>query len=226
MMNSRHSTDWAGQDSFETIGESRSRAAIELKVQGSRFLGFAFDCTDLDGARQRIAQVRRDHHDATHCCWAARFLVQPGQFEQRSDDDGEPGGTAGPPILAMLEQSKLANALVIVVRYYGGTKLGTGGLARAYSEAARAAIDAAARRTVWWRRTVTVDCAYDDLGAIESLIRQMNRVARLGQTSLIEVHRSFDEQPRLICAVLASAADSFCDRLRDTTGNRAKIEID
>ena len=113
---------------------------IESKVKGSRFLGQAFRADSEDEAGRRLAEVRRKYHDASHHVWALR-TGPPEDCRERSDDDGEPSRTAGAPILAVLQGSGLHDALVIVTRWFGGTKLGPGGLIRAYSAAARAALE-------------------------------------------------------------------------------------
>lgn len=111
----------------------------ELNEQRSRFLGFAIPAPDEDAARAAMAGLRREYHDARHACSAWRLGTPPPPREHRHDD-GEPAGTAGEPILAALRKADLTNALVVVVRYFGGVKLGTGGLARAYGAAAALAL--------------------------------------------------------------------------------------
>src|SRR5689334_10565916 len=90
-------------------------------------------------ATAEIERVRKEHWDATHNCYAWRLA--PDGLQYRFADDGEPSGTAGKPILHSLQQRDLVNTLVVVTRYFGGTKLGAGGLARAYGDAANAALD-------------------------------------------------------------------------------------
>ncbi len=116
----------------------------ELTVQRSRFLAFARPVTDEDLAREAIADLARRHHDARHVCSAWRLGAPPPPREHRHDD-GEPAGTAGEPLLAAIRRHELTNTLVVVVRWFGGVKLGTGGLARAYGEAAAQALAAAPR---------------------------------------------------------------------------------
>lgn len=107
--------------------------------RGSRFIADLAPVPDEDAALGFVAQVRSRHPDASHHCWA--FRLASGRA--RSDDDGEPGGTAGPPILRHLDGADLSNVVCVVTRWFGGTKLGTGGLVRAYGDAAAAAIEAA-----------------------------------------------------------------------------------
>ena len=108
----------------------------------SRFLAFAWPVADAAEAREVAARYQKEYHDARHVCWA--YVTGADRAEQYSNDNGEPSGTAGKPILGQINSLKLTNVVVVVVRYFGGIKLGTPGLIAAYREAARAALDAAA----------------------------------------------------------------------------------
>ena len=114
----------------------------EMTEQRSRFLAFAFPAPDETAAREAIAGVARRYHDARHACSAWRLGHGLLPHEHRNDD-GEPSGTAGEPLLAAIRKRELTDCVVVVVRYFGGVKLGTGGLARAYGGAAALALDAA-----------------------------------------------------------------------------------
>lgn len=118
-------------------------AQAEFIEKKSRFIGYIAPAADEAAAQQFLQEIRRRHHDATHNCYA----YQLGEHNrlQRSSDDGEPSGTAGRPILEVLKGSGLSDVIVVVTRYFGGVLLGTGGLVRAYSAAARAAIEQAER---------------------------------------------------------------------------------
>lgn len=107
------------------------------KDRGSKFLAFAEPICDEESAKKRIAWYKKKYHDARHVCYAYRL----GEDLWRTKDDGEPHGTAGLPILRSIDARNLDNVLVVVVRYFGGTLLGTGGLMVAYREAACAALD-------------------------------------------------------------------------------------
>ncbi len=131
-------------DSYLTLA---SGGASELRVQRSRFLGLSAPAGDEAAARAWLADVARRYHDARHVCHGWRLGAPPATCEGRNDD-GEPSGTAGEPILAAIRGAGLCDCVVAVVRYFGGVKLGTGGLARAYGQAADEALAAAPRRTV------------------------------------------------------------------------------
>jgi uncharacterized YigZ family protein len=116
-------------------------ASAEIIEKKSRFIGYINTAADEQAAQAFLQEIRTKHRDATHNCYA----YQAGEHDefQRSGDDGEPAGTAGRPILEIIKGSGLKNTVVVVTRYFGGILLGTGGLVRAYSAAARAAVEAA-----------------------------------------------------------------------------------
>ncbi|MCK4857045.1 MAG: YigZ family protein, partial [candidate division Zixibacteria bacterium] len=122
----------------------RTESQIEIKVKGSRFIGETCLVASVDEAVARLAVVRKREYQATHHCYAY-VTGWPDQVGFKYSDDGEPSGTAGRPIYDVITGHALTNLLVVVTRYFGGTKLGTGGLVRAYSEAARAAVEASGR---------------------------------------------------------------------------------
>jgi uncharacterized YigZ family protein len=112
-------------------------AAIEILK--SRFIAHLFPVRDADAVRERLGEVKKALPGANHYVYAYRLGFGASVFEGMSDD-GEPSGTAGPPVLAVVRGSGLGDLLIVVVRYFGGTKLGTGGLVRAYTEAAQAVL--------------------------------------------------------------------------------------
>lgn len=122
-------------DAYRTLA---GPATASVKVQGSKFLAFAHPVTTADEALELWKGLQKEYHDATHHCFAYRLRSEEGGF--RYNDDGEPAGTAGRPILGAIDHAGLSDIAIIVVRYFGGTKLGVGGLSRAYGDAASAAI--------------------------------------------------------------------------------------
>lgn len=109
------------------------------KEKGSRFIGIAERCYDESEAKELLEAWRKEHHQARHLCYAYRFGIEGDVY--RANDDGEPSNSAGAPILGQLQSYELTNVLIGVVRYYGGTKLGVGGLINAYRTAAKEAIE-------------------------------------------------------------------------------------
>lgn len=144
-------------DTYLTIAGHATR---EIKREGSRFIAEAFPVASEEEAEARIEEIRKRDYDATHHCTAYRVGEQGDLF--RYNDDGEPSGTAGPPILRQIDGRELTNVLVVVVRYYGGTKLGTGGLIRAYGDAASDVLDACRIEERILRTEMSVQFAYDD----------------------------------------------------------------
>lgn len=118
---------------------NQSEAAFREKM--SRFISFAIPITSAAEAKEYVALYTNEYHDARHVCWA--YMLGSDRKEFLSSDNGEPSGTAGKPILGQINSFGLTNILIIVVRYFGGIKLGTSGLIAAYREAARLAIEAA-----------------------------------------------------------------------------------
>lgn len=108
------------------------------KEKGSKFLGFAFPVKTEEEVKSRLSDLKNKHHDARHHCYA--YLLGPSGDHYRMNDDGEPSSTAGKPILGQIRSHKLTNVFIVVVRYFGGTLLGTSGLIRAYKTAADQAI--------------------------------------------------------------------------------------
>ena len=113
-------------------------AHAELRGKGSRFLALVEPVEDESVARERLKSLSIEYSDATHVCWAWRIGQPPSE---RSSDAGEPAGTAGTPMLRVLRGAKLSDLMAVVVRWYGGVKLGKGGLARAYSQAVHEALE-------------------------------------------------------------------------------------
>jgi uncharacterized YigZ family protein len=142
----------------------------EIRERASRFLAFAYPSSSPDEAAEAIARLKRKYHDATHVAFAWK-IGSGAAAAHRSSDAGEPSGTAGKPIAAAIESAGIGDVLVAVVRYFGGTKLGTGGLSRAYREAAEKAIAAAGTRILRETSLVEVTCPFDRLGAVRRLVR-------------------------------------------------------
>lgn len=179
------------------------------RVRGSRFRAHLAPTADPDAAARVVASVRATHDDASHHCWAWRLA----DGRHRSDDDGEPGGTAGPPILRHLAGADLTDVVCVVTRWFGGTLLGTGGLVRAYGDAAAGAIAAAdvvvRRRTT----TVVVDHPYDLTNAVAAVLA--DHAARV-------ITATYGETVRLEVSVPAAAAGEFATAMRDATAGRVQ----
>ncbi len=140
------------------------------KVKGSRFLATVAPVQTRSEASELVARVRREFHDARHHAFAWRLRDDGGA--SRASDDGEPSGSAGRPILLELESRELRDAIAIVTRWFGGTKLGVGGLARAFGAAAATALDLAEVRVVTLTRRVELAYPYECSKAVQGLLAE------------------------------------------------------
>jgi len=151
-------------DSYKTIQKA---ACAELVFKRSRFIGQVMPATTPQQAMEELAAIRKTHYDASHNIYAFS-LRQPALF--KFSDDGEPHGTAGLPVLTVLQKEQFTDCVLVVTRYFGGTLLGAGGLVRAYSACAKAALDAAGSCTrvrCFW---CEVQCEYSLYGKVTALI--------------------------------------------------------
>ncbi|MFT4073088.1 MAG: YigZ family protein [Dysgonamonadaceae bacterium] len=119
------------KDTFITI---KSKAEGQVTEKRSKFLAFAYPVEDVESVKELLDGLKKEYYDARHICWA--YMLGPHQEVLRANDDGEPSGTAGKPILGQIKSNELTNIVIFVIRYFGGVKLGTGGLIVAYKEAA------------------------------------------------------------------------------------------
>jgi uncharacterized YigZ family protein len=162
-------------DTYQTIA---SLSEGLYKEKGSKFLAFAHPVESVDAVKTHLEQYRKTYYDARHVCFA--YVLGPDAAETRSSDDGEPSGTAGRPILGQIQSFGLTNVLVVVIRYFGGILLGTGGLVVAYKSAAA---DALQQATIL-EKTVDVEFAvrfeFPFMNEVMKLVKSMD-VQLLGQ---------------------------------------------
>lgn len=150
---------------YQTI---QKRGESEIVISKSRFLGFCIPVASEAEAQEALAQIKKRYYDARHCCYA--FRLREGGIA-RSSDDGEPSGTAGAPILAVLSGAGVENVLCAVVRYFGGVLLGTGGLVRAYGKAASEALEDAGIECIRVCEIVSVTVSYASYNLLEPMLR-------------------------------------------------------
>ncbi len=162
-------------------GEGESEHVVER----SRFLGWALPYEDLDEALAHVAALKKEHYDARHVCYGLR-IGHGAQCVDRSNDDGEPARTGGFPLWQLLDGDNVTNAMIVVVRYYGGVKLGTGGLARAYREAGRLALDSAGLKTVYTEIDLTFAVEYGVVDKLQHTLKPLESV-RIAQTEYTDV---------------------------------------
>ena len=170
----------------------------------SRFIGRVWPVETEEEALARIAEMKKQHYDATHNCWA--YVIRDGAV--RFSDDGEPGGTAGMPMVQVLQKEQLYNIVCVVTRYFGGTLLGAGGLVRAYTKGAKIAVDAAGKsmKRVW--SVIYLPCPYTFYERIKLEIAAFDGVLRDTQ---------FGAEVELEILIARDKAQSFLDRITDMT---------
>ncbi len=178
------------------------------KEKGSKFLAFAVPVTSEDEVKAFIAQKRKEHHLAVHVCSAFRLGADLKLY--RSSDDGEPSNSAGPPILGQIQAFELTNILIAVVRYYGGTNLGVGGLISAYKTAAKAALENAQLIEKEEMELFELTCTYEQMPKVMSFLKK----------EAIEI---LSQQMDLQCVfrlnLILSKAPNLKDRLQELLGS-------
>jgi uncharacterized YigZ family protein len=158
-------------DAYKTIGQS---AEGTFRDRNSRFLAFGYPVTSVDEALEIIEGLRKKYHDARHHCYAYRIGVESEQT--RMNDDGEPSGTAGKPIYNQVLSHQVTNILVVVVRYFGGTLLGTGGLINAYKSATADMFEHAVITERFIEQTIELKFPYEKLNSIMRILKDEDLV--------------------------------------------------
>jgi uncharacterized YigZ family protein len=182
----------------------------ELVIRKSRFLGCVEPVSGREEALARVAELRQQHPDARHVCWA---LMAGGH--SAANDDGEPGGTAGRPMLDVLRHQELEGVLATVVRYFGGVKLGAGGLVRAYTDAVAQAISDAPRVPLVRTRSIRVTAPY----ALEGVLR---REIEAQGAALIDVRHGIAVE--LTIELGEDAVSAFIARVGDVSQGAAMVD--
>ena len=198
------------KDSYLTIA---APAEAIYKEKSSKFLTYAYPVRTEEEIREHLEVLYKRHYDATHHCYAYRLGPQGEQF--RANDDGEPSGTAGKPILGQLLSAKVTNCLVVVVRYFGGTKLGVSGLIQAYKESTAEvlAVSNIIEKTV--DKIITVDFSYISMNGVMRVIKEMN--------PHIE-EQVFDNLCTMRLRIRESEADILIAKLEKVEGVPVEIE--
>jgi uncharacterized YigZ family protein len=206
-------------DAYRTVAE---RATARFEVRGSEFLGHVAPVDTVEAAESFVEEVRGEYADATHNVPAYR--VPAGEPSERapaaepmlreySSDDGEPTGSAGKPALNVLQQREVRNVAAVVTRYYGGTNLGVGGLARAYSRAVKEGVDAAGVVEERPHRSLVVETEYDDSGTVRGVIESVG----------VEFDADYGERVRFDLRVPVAEVEALRERLNDATSGRIEI---
>ncbi|WP_149094548.1 YigZ family protein [Paenibacillus terrae] len=196
-------------EQYRTVRGSGSK---EIVIRKSRFIGHIQPVQTEEEATAFIERIKKEHWNATHNCSA--YMIGERDEIQKQSDDGEPSGTAGKPILEVIRNQKLKNVAIVVTRYFGGILLGAGGLIRAYSDGAVAAIEAGDAITRVLHREIFVELDYTWLGKVENELR--NRSIRTGETM-------FTDKVTLTCLPLAGDAESFSNWITDLTQGQSLV---
>ena len=183
------------QSSYKTITQPSEAL---FKEKGSKFFAFAYPVENAAQTKPLIENLRKTHHSARHVCWAYKLGYDGSQY--RANDDGEPSNTAGKPILGQIDSFALTNILVCVVRYFGGTLLGVGGLIQAYKEAAREALVIAEIVEKPIKYSVTLRFDYAMQVTVNQLLKQHNAHT---------VSQKFEIDCEFECAVPIANKDEF-----------------
>lgn len=194
-------------DSFKTIA---NKSEGYFKDKGSKFFAFAFPIKNEEEIKTILVQLKKEHHSARHHCYAWRLGTEEIIF--RANDDGEPSFTAGKPILGQLQSFELTNILVVVVRYFGGTLLGTSGLINAYRTATADALRNAEIVTKIIEDQITLKFTYNEMNEVMQIIKQEN---------LNVINTRFE----LNCELDFSVRRSETSRIREIFGNFYGVKI-
>ncbi|WP_010272616.1 YigZ family protein [Paenibacillus senegalensis] len=195
---------------YKTVKQSGMK---EIVIKRSRFLGHIQPVDTEESAVAFIESIRKQHSQATHNCWA--YMVGERDQYQKQSDDGEPSGTAGKPILEVIKNQPLKNVAIVVTRYFGGVMLGAGGLIRAYTDGAVAAIEAGEPVFKVLHREVSVEIDYTWLGKVEN---------ELHLKGIVQGESQFTDKVTLLCLPLEAHAEAFVMWMTDLTQGQAKIE--
>lgn len=179
---------------------------FQIEIERSKFLGYAIPITCEEDAKEEINKIRKEHPKATHHCYA--YVLKD---KQKSNDDGEPSGTAGIPILEIIKQFDLENVLIVVVRYFGGIKLGAGGLVRAYARSAKEVLLVSKIHEIKTLPTYDLIFEYNYISSMENYI---------AKNQLKILNKEYDLK---VCYTLLLEQDGILEKITDFM--QGKIEI-
>ncbi|TFH04298.1 MAG: YigZ family protein [Methanosarcina sp.] len=191
----------------------RSPGMAQREFKNSKFIGYARQVKNETEAKAFIKEIKELHRDADHNV-SAYFVKEGGSFALRYDDDGEPAGSSGKPVFKVLESKGLYNAAVVVTRYFGGIKLGFGGLSRAYRETAISAIEEAGTVEVFEEVRFRIRFGYPEIQKIKNLIEEHGKVEEEKYSDTVE----------FIILVKKSFEENFLEKLAKLTRNEVELE--
>lgn len=198
-------------DTYHTIDEP---AYGEYKEKGSKFLAFVYPMDEEESMQEYLNIARAEHHKARHFCYAYQIGLTGDRY--RINDDGEPSGTAGKPILGQILSFGLTNVAIIVIRYFGGTKLGVSGLIQAYREAAKAALETAHIVEKYISSVYRLQFNYDQMGHVLNVLKDLN-------TDIL--NKSFDTSCEVTISVRQSVETHTLHQLIARLLNKSMEEV-
>ena len=207
---------------YRTIEETDDSIETLYEIQKSKFITHLRHVDSEEDARAFIQSMKKKYFDARHNCSA--YVLGESADKQKSNDDGEPGGTAGNPILEVIRKNDLTNVVVVVTRYFGGIKLGAGGLIRAYSHAAVLGVESATVLAMTPFIQLDAAVSYDLLATVEHWMRQ-NEIRSLEADYAETVSLHLLIEPANLEAVQAALIDLTAGRAILTTGEESLIAI-
>lgn len=191
----------------------KTRERSELVIKASRFIASIAPAASKEEALEYLQDIRKEFYDATHNCFAYRLGAEGLNF--RFSDDGEPSGTAGRPILFALQKARISDVILVVTRYYGGTKLGVGPLARAYSEAATQALHLCRQELVVQTTSLRVFCVYDDIAVVKRLLHHYAE----------RYDEHYADAVEFVAVLPQTTVETFIRELTDATSARAGVVV-
>ena len=187
-------------DTYKTVSKEVCEGFYSEKR--SKFLAFVHHVDSVDEAMAIVKEYRKKYYDARHCCYA--YVLGSDRADFRANDDGEPSSTAGKPILGQLNRLELTDVLVVVIRYYGGVNLGTGGLIVAYRTATKDALSKAVIEEKFVEERITYRFTYPMINAVMRVVKETG--ARI-------VSQSFDNDCEIVLSIRQSLAEGLQARL-------------
>lgn len=196
------------KDTYKSI--SKPGKEVLFKDRNSKFYGYTFPVTTEEEAKEHLEELRKNHHQARHWCYAWQIGKEDPQY--RANDDGEPSNSAGMPIYGQIQSFEVTNILVVVVRYFGGVKLGVGGLINAYRTAAQTALENSRITTRTINQGFRLKFDYPEMNIVMRLIKEHN-------LNIIEQDLGLD------CKIFISVRKKEADSIFEKFSNIYKVEI-
>lgn len=197
-------------DFYFTIEEKQQN---EIKINKSRFIATAIPVKNSDEAKEEYDKIKKQYHDASHNCWAWKFGENGLDF--RYSDDGEPKGSAGKPILFTISKYDVSDILLVVTRFFGGKKLGVGGLVRAYSDAAEECLKLCKKKQIDITKKVKVFTTYEDLNVIKSLL----------DTYAVSYEEHYTDLIDITAQIPVSKVEEFTSNITQKTNARSGFRV-